>query len=207
MGPGAAFVLHQRGVLPLHGSGIVTDHGAVLFVGHSGAGKSTLTGAFIDRGFPVVGDDLAAVSVPADGHPTVAPGTTTLKMWADSVESLGWNTDGLERVRPELAKFVVPVRGRVDAPVRLAAIYHLGTHNGRTVVFEPRERAAKFNTVLDHTWQKMTVKRMGLHGIHFRRAVAIADAVPVVGVRRPDGVAVHDSGIVDLILADLATRV
>jgi len=42
MGQGAAVVLHQRGALPLHGSAVLTDGGAVLLLGHSGVGKSTV---------------------------------------------------------------------------------------------------------------------------------------------------------------------
>ena len=89
MGPGAALILHQRGMLPLHGSGIVTDCGAVLVVGHSGAGKSSILGAFMERGFPVLCDDLAAVSLDPTGVPLVHPGSQVMKLWADSAESLG----------------------------------------------------------------------------------------------------------------------
>lgn len=203
MGPGAALILHQRGVLPLHGSGIVTDRGAVLIVGHSGAGKSTTLGAFMDRGYPELCDDLAAVTVDDDGVARVFPGTQVMKVWADSASSLGWQTDGLARVRPELEKFVVPISRQTVEPVPLFAVYQLSTHNGSTVELEHRQKSAKFNAILDHTWQKMTVKRMGLHGEHFRRAVAVADRVRVVQVRRPDGVGIDDSDLVDRIIADV----
>ena len=41
LGTGTDLLLHQRGLLPLHASSILTPAGAVLFMGHSGAGKST----------------------------------------------------------------------------------------------------------------------------------------------------------------------
>ena len=50
---GSAFgaLLHQRSVLPLHGSAVATPHGAAVFVGHSGYGKSTLAAALgLSRG-------------------------------------------------------------------------------------------------------------------------------------------------------------
>lgn len=202
MGPGSALVLHQRGVLPLHGSGIVTDRGAVLLVGHSGAGKSTTLGAFMDRGYPVLCDDLAAVDLDADGRAVVFPGTRVLKVWADSAASLGWPTDGLPRVRTELNKYMVPVSRQSADPVPLVAVYQMTTHNDADVEFVRRERAAKFNALLDHTWQKMTVKRMGLHGRHFEHVVAVANQVPVTQVRRPEGVPLDESDLVDRLIAD-----
>lgn len=58
-------LLHQRGALALHSSGIVTSHGdekkAVLFAGNSGIGKSTLAAALQQRGYPLLGDDKIAV--------------------------------------------------------------------------------------------------------------------------------------------------
>ena len=40
-GPAWATLCHQRGMLPLHASAIVTGKGITAFAGHSGAGKST----------------------------------------------------------------------------------------------------------------------------------------------------------------------
>ncbi len=205
MGPASALVLHQRGALPLHGSGIVTERGAILILGHSGAGKSTTLGAFMDRGYAVLCDDLAAVALTAEGRAVVFPGTRVLKVWADSAASLGWRTDGLPRVRTELEKYLVPLSGQSPDPVPIAAIYQLSTHNGREVQMRPRERAAKFNALLDHTWQKMTVKRMGLHMEHFQHVVAIANQVPVIQVLRPDGVPIDRSDLVERIEADFTS--
>ena len=67
--------------------------------------------------------------------------------------------------------------------------------------------AGTAQAILDHTWQKMTVKRMGLHGEHFRRAAALAAGVPVVAIRRPGHLSIRESGVVDAILADLRGRI
>lgn len=201
MGPGPAIVLHQRGALPLHGSGVVTEAAGLLLVGHSGAGKSTVLGALVNRGYPAVCDDLAAVTVDG-GVARVHPGTNVVKVWADSAESLGWPTEGLSRVRQELTKYLRPLAPRAGEAVRLTTVYCLSTHNDSKVVLEERLRAAKVNTLLDHTWQKMVVRRMGLQGQHFQRVVEVAGQVRVVAVRRPQGVPVEESGVVEEILAD-----
>ncbi len=184
---GVALLLHQRGLLPLHASAVVTPAGAALFMGHSGAGKSTLLGEFLRRGYPMLAEDLAAVRLDAEGAVWVEPGVQITKLWADSAAALGQSTDGLPRVRPELEKFMLPVTAaRADAPARLAAIYVLASHNQPTITLEERRDARKFNALLDHTWQKLVVKRMGLHAAHFQRAVAVANQARLVHVARPD---------------------
>jgi hypothetical protein len=205
MGSGAAVLLHQRGALALHGSGIVTDHGAVLVVGHSRAGKSTLLGAFVERGYPVLCDDLAAITLDG-GRPMALPGSRVMKLHADSAQALGWPVEGLPRVRLELDKYLVPIPRQAAAPLPLAAVYQLSTHAGDDVEIVPRVGAARLNAILDHTWQKATIRRMGLDAQHFARAAALADAVPVVAVRRPAGTRPGVSRLAEILEGDLARR-
>jgi hypothetical protein len=63
MGRMMAFLLRQRGWLPLHASGIAIESQAVLFVGSSGSGKSTTAAAFHAFGHQVITDDVGAVRV------------------------------------------------------------------------------------------------------------------------------------------------
>ncbi len=62
-----AFLLRQRGWLPLHASGIEVGGAGVLFLGASGSGKSTTAAAFHTAGCKVITDDVGAVRVDADG--------------------------------------------------------------------------------------------------------------------------------------------
>jgi len=201
IGTGAALLLHQRGLLPLHASAVVTPAGAALFMGHSGAGKSTLLNEFLRRGYPMLAEDLAAVRLDADtgggaspksnGVAWVEPGVQITKLWADSAAELGHSTEGLPRVRTEMnraiEKFVLPVADKLTRDAApLAAIYLLSSHNQPTIHLEERRDARKFNALLDHTWQKLVVKRMGLHTAHFQRAIAVANQARIVRVQRPN---------------------
>jgi hypothetical protein len=63
LGTVMAFLLRQRGWLPLHGSAVAIDGRAALFLGPCGAGKSTTAAAFHARGHSVLSDDLCAARI------------------------------------------------------------------------------------------------------------------------------------------------
>lgn len=187
LGTAASLLLHQRGLLPLHASGICTPKGAILFTGHSGFGKSTLLATFLDRGYSMLTDDLAAISLDGNGRPQVAPGFPHLKLWADSAKKLDKLTDNLTRVRPEIDKFSVPTNEWLDTqPVPLLAVYALTPSNELPIRIEPLQDARKFNVFLDHTWQKLALKRMNRHAEHFQLAVSVANQVHIQRVYRPE---------------------
>ena len=203
MGTATALLLHQRGFVPLHGSGVVTPQGAVLIVGRSGAGKSTTLSALLQRGYPMICDDLAAVHIAEDGIARIYPGAPLYKLWGESAAALSVETGSFPRVRANIDKFLVPVAGQqARSPVQLHTIYQLSVHGGVGTVIKPLVAAAKFHALLDHTWQKLTVKSMGLHEAHFRRVISIANQVRIVSVERPKGPAGNVAHMSSLIEAD-----
>lgn len=92
----------------------------------------------------------------------------------------------------------------VDQAARLATIYVLSTHNQPDILVQERRDARKFNALLDHTWQKLVVKRMGLHGAHFQHAVAVARQTLIVQVHRLSGEFLLTE-LVDAVEADFQT--
>ena len=202
MGTAAALLLHQRGILPLHGSGIVTPRGAVLFIGHSGAGKSTTLATLLQRGYPLLCDDLAAIRLDEQGQPWVYPGTAVYKLWADAAATLNIATAALPHVRPGLEKYLLSHReSRADAPLPLDAIYRLSADGEALPQIGTPSGAAKINTLLDHVWQKPAMPAMGVHGQQFQRCMAVAKHCHVRTIQRP----VRGGGpqqLVDLLEAD-----
>ena len=204
LGTAAALLLLQRGgILPLHASGVRTPQGAILFSGHSGYGKSTLLGAFHARGYEMLTDDLAAIRLDENGRPRVEPAFPQIKLWADSAEQLQQETKGLDRVRPGLEKFAVLTGDRLStAPAPLHTVYFLTIDNNSSQVrLETLRDARKFNALLDHTWQKLVLKRMGRHKAHFRQVVAVANQVRIKRLYRPERPFLLDE-LVDRIIAD-----
>jgi hypothetical protein len=56
-------LLMQRGIYPLHGSALAIHGKAYAIIGESGAGKSTLASALISQGYPILSDDVIAISL------------------------------------------------------------------------------------------------------------------------------------------------
>lgn len=125
---GSAFgiLLHQRGQVVLHASGVRVDGRAVLFLGASGAGKSTLAAALSQRGYPLVADDFCAAAIDAAGVPLVWPDGRLPRLWSQAIGQLGLAGRPARAVRGRLNKFHVdlPVEGS-DEPLPVAAIYAL----------------------------------------------------------------------------------
>ena len=61
-GPVWSTLCHQRGLLPLHASAVVTSGGITAFAGHSGAGKSTIAAFMCSLGYELVTDDVLPIS-------------------------------------------------------------------------------------------------------------------------------------------------
>ncbi|MCA9901294.1 MAG: hypothetical protein KC433_24075 [Anaerolineales bacterium] len=187
LGSVAALVLHQRGILPLHASGICTNRGAVLFMGHSGFGKSTLLATFLARGYPMLTDDLAAIKISEAQPPLVYPGYPQLKLWADSAEKLNQPTEGFYRLLPDFDKFSIPVNTPLQKdPLPLHAIYLLTPHQQPGTYLETVANAGKFAAFFDHTTQKAALRGMNRQADHFRQIVAVANRTHVVRVFRSE---------------------
>jgi hypothetical protein len=187
LGSVLAALLHQRGLLVLHGSAIATPAGAVIFVGHSGAGKSTLAAAFHQRGYPVLADDVCMVNLDEQGIPIVYPAFPQIKLWADTLNKLGQNTETLQKVRPELEKYALPLHEAFkQTALRVYAVYHLTQHNKLVFEFERLEQAKKFQVLSLNTYRQHFLSGLGTRATHFRHVSAVANHARVGRVTRPE---------------------
>jgi len=120
-----AIVCMKRGLLPLHASCIRMGDKAVAVAGHSGAGKSTLAANLVARGFLLLADDVTVIDMSGEA-PTALPAFPRVKLWRDAMDRLELAVDGLERARPTLEKYHVPVETAFcGEPLPLAGLIHL----------------------------------------------------------------------------------
>ncbi|MGB0109939.1 MAG: hypothetical protein WBP52_15695 [Terriglobales bacterium] len=106
-------LLSQQGRLVLHGSAVLTPHGAVAFLGETGRGKSTLASSFSEKGAPVLTDDCLLVKE-ADGQLLAVPSYQGLRLWPEAVDALF----GQETPLVEVAHYTE--KKRVDGNVGLS---------------------------------------------------------------------------------------
>lgn len=189
LGSALTALLHQRGLLVLHGSALAGPKGAVLLAGASGRGKSTITAALADRGYPVLCDDTAVVTLDGDAQPVIQPGIAVLKLWPDALRRLDRRPEDFSLVRRGLEKRQVALAApsAVAIPTRLSAIFCLTTHPAGSVVESVIANSAKFDMLLALTKNPRVFEGLGRLADHFRVATSVAARVPMTSIARPRG--------------------
>lgn len=107
LGAGLGVLLHQRGLLVLHASGVAINDGVIGFIGAKGWGKSTTAATLHQRGHALISDELLVVRFDDQGQPRVIPGSPQIKLWADALVGTGGDPDLAVRVRSGVDKFHV----------------------------------------------------------------------------------------------------
>jgi hypothetical protein len=184
LGVALGVLLHQRGLLTLHASAVAVDGGAVAFAGGKRMGKSTRAAALHARGYPIVADDVVAVSLSNTEEPMVLPGFPHLKLWPDAAAILGDGPGDWAGVHPAVEKRTRPaLRGFSKGALPLRCIYILtdGTHQG----VEPLYSQGIFLELVRHSYALRFVGSVGASVEHFRQSVRLAKAVPFYYLNRP----------------------
>ncbi|MET4697345.1 hypothetical protein ABIE65_000356 [Constrictibacter sp. MBR-5] len=195
-------LLAQRGHLVLHGNVFEVGGGCAVCVGSSGAGKSTLAARMLQRGHRIIADDVC----PVDLNGRAIPGISRLKLWQDTARRLEIDTAALRRIRPNIAKFEMPLGDAFRAePAPIRAIYVLTPWNQDRFTIADMSGIAKFQALRANSYRFRFLKGMQLGPRHFRQCRTLAADVPVAQVFRPR-LGFDIDGLVDLILADLAGR-
>lgn len=169
-------LLHQREQIVLRASAISVDGKAVLFCGPTGAGKSTIAAALVQRGYPLLADDLCAIAIDAGGVPVAHPDGDRLKLWAQAVDRLELAHQRGAPLRQGLNYFYVAPRDAVAHALPLGAVYILrearpphGAGIDSPNVVEARLLLRR------NAYRPPLVQRMTQDAIWFRAGAAVAD--------------------------------
>ncbi|VCU70043.1 HPr kinase/phosphorylase [Pigmentiphaga humi] len=202
LGSAMGALLHQRGLLVLHGNAIQIGDRCMVCVGQSGMGKSTLAAGFMRRGHSILADDVTPVT--RDG--LALPGMPRVKLWQDVADRLGIATTGLRRIRPNVEKFNYPLGGQFSAqPLPLRWVYLLERGDGEAVHVEPLRGVGRFTVLREHTYRLRYVEGMKQGPGHLRACSELAGRIRLARVRRPTEGFRLDA-LIDALLADMAAH-
>jgi hypothetical protein len=184
----------------MHGNAIQIGDQAMICVGHSGAGKSTLATGFMRRGYSILADDV----IPIDANCNALPGFPRIKLWQDVADHLKIDTRKLDRIRPGIEKFNLPLGNNFSSkklPVRWVYILH---SENKLDNFEltPINGMARFRPLQNNTYRLRYLEGMDLKANHLQLCGKLASTIRLARMTRPSG-HFELEGLIDRLLADI----
>jgi hypothetical protein len=177
-----AFLLRQRGWLPLHASAVEVGGGAVLFLGAAGAGKSTTAAAFHSHGHRVLSDDVGAVRVDDQGVCLLQPSLSYVRLREDALPLLGQGIE--ERASYQVDKYRCDLDRRTPQSLyRVLSTYVL--EYGPVLKTESVPSLEATMLLSKNSFVKHRNTEKNQLADHLRNCVAVTAAVPVRRLRRP----------------------
>lgn len=182
LGSAWAVLLHQRGMLPLHGCALAWRGAAWLFVGESGAGKSTLAAALLRAGADLVSDDVSAITDDA-GVPRIWPGLRSMKL----AGGVSGSVSGLDLgpTHDFLKRRIVPERLAGDHAMRLGGVVELVRRDGAPALLERLHGSQACGVAVRHTFRGAAAPALGTARQHLAASAALADTARFYRLSRP----------------------
>ena len=195
---GTLFVVlcQQRGLLPLHASAVSGGKGVVAFLARSGQGKSSLAAHLAQRGFRVLGDDVCLIDTQTD-QAMVIPAAPWLKLWRNSLQILGRQADGLERVFSEDDKYRLPLQN-VLQPEPIRKLVFLESDEGSVTDIQEVTAIEAIPLLMNLTHQAYVLEATGQRQESFLRCSRVSSQARAYRLIRPWGLP-HLQSTVDLL--------
>lgn len=196
LGPVFALLLQQRGLLTLHASAVAVGDAAVAFLGGHGWGKSTMAATLHARGYPLISDDLTAVT----RDDRVVPSYPQIKLWPDAVGVLGHASEALPLVHPDVDKRALRFsEGFAQDSLHLKRLYLLG--RGPSTAIETLAPKQALGELMGHYFcNRFGPGFFGAFDLkdHFLRMTDLARSVAARRLLRPATLR-EDPGLIDAI--------
>ncbi len=192
---GSAFgaILHQKCLLPLHGSSFNYKGKGIVICGASGAGKSSVVAAFCQKEGIFINDDITPIQI-AEDQATIIPIKSRLKLWDDTLEKLNITNNRIERIRPEMDKFYQEVENSCEIPQRLHEIYILHSHQKNEFSSTELTGFEKYNALRHQIYRKIYLKGMPeTEKAYFKQLLKLSPGVKVKLINRPNICSIIDT--------------
>jgi len=186
LGSSLGALLHQRGIVPLHGSTIKFREKAIIFAGFAGSGKSTIAAQMMLKKYQIMGDDIAPIDLNQESNPIVHPSVLRLKIWSDTFQKIGYQPPPLESIRKSMNKFFLPLNGFFyDHPLLIDRIYFLNYHDKTKPQIKVLRGIDKTDALLTNIYRKIFFKGTKLNEKCFNKVSGIANKVKCRQLLKP----------------------
>lgn len=187
-------ILHQRQILPLHGSSFIYNGKGILVCGESGAGKSALVADFCLRGYEFLTDDVTPVII-EDGKPYILPLSDRLKLWDNTLQQLAIDRNGLEKIDNETEKFYYHIKRSAKDSIRMEMVFILEVDNVSGIEFTEIKGADKFLKIRNEIYRLEYLQGMKKNEITFFRQISsFCNNLKIFHVRRPENIEISRLG-------------
>ncbi|MFV9483980.1 hypothetical protein ACNI3T_09080 [Christiangramia sp. ASW11-125] len=138
-------ILHQRKIMPMHGSCFVYGNKGIMFCGDSGAGKSSLTAAFVLDNNEFLTDDITPIII-KNNQALIWTMSDRIKLWEDSLKQLSQSKESLRKIDPETEKFYFPLASYTKSHFTLDHIFLLDIHDNPSISIKEMDGVEKIMT-------------------------------------------------------------
>jgi len=184
LGSSIGALLHQRGMLAIHGSAISDGHQAVILTGQSGVGKSALAAGLIELGYSLIADDISVIGKNEEQQFIVEAGIPHLKLWKDVLAHLKKSND-LSKVRPHLEKYRMPIPVLEKESPGLSKMLILNPSNSKDFSYSEILGREKFHLLRNNTYRLQFIDRMNQTEAHFHNLSKLVNSIKMLDVSRP----------------------
>lgn len=184
-------ILHQRNILPLHGSSFIWKDQGILLCGESGAGKSSLTAAFCLNDAEFLTDDVTPLEI-HDDTPEIIPLSDKIKLWDDSLQQLQQDHKSLNAIYPGQLKYYFPMMNGMQNKYPLHRVYIIDVVEEGPVKIDRIGGTDRFVSLRNeiYRWEYLTAMP-DTELKYVTKLLAISRKVQVYRVLRPENVPIE----------------
>jgi hypothetical protein len=183
-------ILHQRNILPFHGSSFVWNGEGILLCGESGAGKSSLTAAFCLAGAEFLTDDVTPV-IFKDDKPHIVPLSDRIKLWNDSLQQLNQENNNLNAIYPGKDKYYFPMQNGFHQSYPLNRLFILEIADSDVIEMRLITGVELFTALRNEIYRWEYLSAMPGNEVQYlKKLVNITQTTRTVKILRPQNISI-----------------
>jgi len=184
LGSNIGALLHQRGMLTMHGSAVSDGTITTILTGKSGAGKSSMAAGLQQLGYSVIADDISVICQNENQEFYVEKGIPHIKLWKDVLTHLNEPLD-IEKVRPQLEKYRKPVAIQDEKRTGISKIVLLTSSNASEFNYSKILGGEKFQVLRNNTYRLHFIDKLNQTKTHFQSISRLINTLQMFRADRP----------------------